>query len=163
MLKVLVAIDGSTHSKAAVDAARVLASSTTALRIFRVLPVPHATMQGGYAEVVWHYPGAPTSPMAPVALAETRSQAMDRLRTETAERLEIVGRELRQTGSRVTCGVAFGDPAEEILNEAAGQGSDLVVVASHGLSGLRELVLGSVAASLIRARRLPVLVAPAAQ
>ena len=38
--------------------------------------------------------------------------------------------------------------------------ADVVVVATHGHTGLRATMLGSVASELIRARKLPVLVAP---
>jgi nucleotide-binding universal stress UspA family protein len=52
------------------------------------------------------------------------------------------------------------DVAEAICAEADERGVDLVAVATHGRSGLRRLVLGSVAEAVLRQARVPVLVVP---
>jgi universal stress protein A len=55
-------------------------------------------------------------------------------------------------------------PAEtEILNAAADLGADLIVIPTHGRSGLKRLVLGSVAEQVIRKSPVPVLTLTAAQ
>lgn len=53
-----------------------------------------------------------------------------------------------------------GDPAEEILAAAKSWNADLIVVASHGRSGLARLVMGSVAERVVRDSTLPVLIVP---
>jgi nucleotide-binding universal stress UspA family protein len=50
---------------------------------------------------------------------------------------------------RVDCTVTEGDVATEILAQA--QPSDLIVIGTHGRSGLEHLVLGSVAEKILRA------------
>lgn len=50
-----------------------------------------------------------------------------------------------------------GEAADEILRTAEEEGADLIVVATHGLTGWRHLVFGSVAEKLIRAAHCPVL------
>jgi nucleotide-binding universal stress UspA family protein len=50
-----------------------------------------------------------------------------------------------------------GAPAEEIVRFAAERHYDLIVVGSHGRRGLRRLLLGSVAESVVRTARTPVL------
>ena len=53
--------------------------------------------------------------------------------------------------------VRFGDAADEILREADAYGADLVAVTTAGKSGLKRLVMGSVADQVFRRARLPVL------
>jgi nucleotide-binding universal stress UspA family protein len=52
--------------------------------------------------------------------------------------------------------VTGGDPAEEILAIAGSTGADLILMATHGRSGLRRWVLGSTADKVLRASNLPV-------
>jgi nucleotide-binding universal stress UspA family protein len=52
------------------------------------------------------------------------------------------------------------DAASESVAWASQHGVDLIAMASHGRSGLRRLVMGSVAESVLRRARLPVLVYP---
>jgi nucleotide-binding universal stress UspA family protein len=46
--------------------------------------------------------------------------------------------------------VRRGDPRQEIVDEAKGWSADLVVVGSHGRTGLQRLLLGSVAEHVVR-------------
>lgn len=58
--------------------------------------------------------------------------------------------------------VRTGVPAEAILEHVEDVGADLVVVGTHGRTGYRRLVLGSVAESVLRAAPVPVLTVPPA-
>lgn len=51
-----------------------------------------------------------------------------------------------------------GIPARTILEFADEAGSDLIVVGSRGLGGIREMVLGSVSHNVVQQARVPVLV-----
>lgn len=53
--------------------------------------------------------------------------------------------------------------AESIVRTAAEEGVDLIVVGSHGRSGIKRLMLGSVAAKVVAQSTLPVLVARQAE
>lgn len=53
-----------------------------------------------------------------------------------------------------------GDPAEEIVLYAAAHAIDLIVVGTHGRTGVSRVLLGSVAERVIRGSRRPVLVVP---
>lgn len=57
--------------------------------------------------------------------------------------------------------VREGDPGLEILRAAAETASDLIVVGSHGRSGLSRLLMGSVAEMVMRQAACPVLVVKA--
>jgi nucleotide-binding universal stress UspA family protein len=65
----------------------------------------------------------------------------------------------KNTGAerRVTPVVRTGDPAMEIATFAAEQNSDLIVMATHGWTGFKHLVLGSVAETVVRHATVPVL------
>ncbi|MFC1851533.1 universal stress protein [candidate division CSSED10-310 bacterium] len=51
-----------------------------------------------------------------------------------------------------------GDPAEAIVKLAEKKNADLIVIATHGYSGWRHVVFGSVAEKVIRLSTCPVLV-----
>lgn len=57
-------------------------------------------------------------------------------------------------------GTAAGDPAEEILRYAGAHAIDLIVVGTHGRTGLSRLLLGNVADRVLRGARCPVVVVP---
>ena len=46
--------------------------------------------------------------------------------------------------------VAHGNPAEEIVRIAAKEGVDSIIIATHGLTGWRHLIFGSVAEKVVR-------------
>ena len=57
----------------------------------------------------------------------------------------------------VECQIQDGDAAEEILKTAEQRHCDLIVLGTHGRSGLRRLLLGSVAEAVLRKAPCPVL------
>lgn len=56
--------------------------------------------------------------------------------------------------------ITGGDPAEEIVEYAEKHAVDMIAVSTHGRSGFRKLVLGSVAEGVVRRSKVPVLVLP---
>jgi nucleotide-binding universal stress UspA family protein len=64
---------------------------------------------------------------------------------------------LQASGFTVSVAVRFGDPVEEIVSFVEIEGVDLVAMATHGRTGLRRLVLGSVATGLLHRLQVPVL------
>ncbi len=53
-----------------------------------------------------------------------------------------------------------GDPATEIVALARRERAELIVIATHGLSGYRKMLLGSTTEKVLRQTTVPVLVAP---
>jgi universal stress protein A len=53
--------------------------------------------------------------------------------------------------------VVAGSPVEQILAQAANEQVDMVVLGMHGRAGLSRLLMGSVAESVVRSARCPVL------
>ncbi len=125
----LVALDGSSLAEEALGPACRLAAQTSA-QLLLVRAVPAATHTGG--------PSAPS-----VRLAETYLEALQ-------------GR-LVATGFPVRVQVLRTDAARAITFAARMQGADLIIMATHGHTGLRRTLLGSVAQAVLERTMLPVL------
>jgi nucleotide-binding universal stress UspA family protein len=91
---------------------------------------------------------------------EVASKLDESYQKEAIEYLRKVSDDLRKRGLKVETIVLSGKPAEEILNYAQGSGVDLIIMSSHGRSGVARWVLGSVADRVIRHSTVPVLVKP---
>ncbi len=61
---------------------------------------------------------------------------------------------------RITRFTPEGSPAEEIINIAREWEADLIVMGSHGRSGLSRLMMGSTTEYMIRHAEIPVMVTP---
>jgi nucleotide-binding universal stress UspA family protein len=84
-----------------------------------------------------------------------------RLRCESYLNRQAEG--LRQAGfSQVSVCLVLGGPRQGILSAAQDHQVDLILLRTHGRSGLQWLFLGSVAEGVIRRATCPVLVLPAA-
>ena len=59
--------------------------------------------------------------------------------------------------------VLVGDPSAEIIAVARREKADLVIMATHGLSGYRKMLLGSTTEKVLRQTTIPVLVVPASE
>ncbi|HEY0601696.1 MAG TPA: universal stress protein [Herpetosiphonaceae bacterium] len=86
------------------------------------------------------------------------------LHAELEAELLHSARGLVDAGFSVQPVVQFGEPAAEIVAYAARTPVDLIVMATHGRTGIRRLLLGSVAEQVLRTSPVPVLlVHPAVQ
>jgi nucleotide-binding universal stress UspA family protein len=70
--------------------------------------------------------------------------------------LDAMAVDERRSGRRVRTSLRIGDPADAILTLERELEADLIVMATHGRSGLGRLVLGSVAHRVVRAGRAPI-------
>ena len=77
--------------------------------------------------------------------------------------LEGVAARLRDEGRpRVMTSVWYSGAAEAIAEAARVRGVDMIAMSTHGRSGLRRVVLGSVAESVLRRTQTPILLVSAA-
>ncbi|GBD26688.1 TRAP-T-associated universal stress protein TeaD [bacterium HR30] len=95
-----------------------------------------------------YYPGELLSP-------DVLARAQEDARAALEER---VPREEPLAQVRYRCVIGQGTPVEEIIRIAQEEGVDLIVIATHGHTGLKHLLMGSVAERVIRHARCPVLV-----
>ncbi len=132
--KILLAVDGSEHSRKAVEAARDLARLSNGEVLVLHLQERDISKAGVY-DLETETEG--------VQLAESAKAA-----------LEEVGVDARS----VMRPIMYGNAAQEILAEAELFEPDLIVMGSRGLSDFTALLVGSVAHKVIHLARCPVLV-----
>jgi nucleotide-binding universal stress UspA family protein len=93
-------------------------------------------------------------------LPQTSSELEVAVRREATEQMESLLSRTRKAGLRAEGLLLKGRPEEVIPRAAKKQGVDLVVVGTHGRTGLPRLLLGSVASRIIAAAECPVLAVP---
>ena len=74
----------------------------------------------------------------------------DQRRREAQAMVDRAVRRLRDAGFEAQGHVLPGDPRRVILDESSAAPTDLIVLGSHGRTGLERLLLGSVAESVVR-------------
>ncbi len=79
---------------------------------------------------------------------------------ETKEMLDQAQSAAAGAGVDASTTVVHGEVIEAILNLAKERGADLIVMGSHGRSGIERALLGSKAEGMMRRSRIPVLIAP---
>jgi nucleotide-binding universal stress UspA family protein len=131
---VLVPYDFSDDARSAIDTALQLVASPGDVRVV------HAMQD-----------------LSPLEMGEMWGTVDDQVRREHALRA------MREkiSGSRyenVMLDVVFGDPGHAITNYASDAGADLIVLPSHGRTGIGRLLIGSVAERIVRYAHCPVLV-----
>jgi len=93
---------------------------------------------------------------ATTCLGVDPTDAQVRVVHEAEEYLETVAARLREDGVfKVKTSVWYGAPAWAILEAARMTNPDLIMMGTHGRSGIGRLIVGSVAESVLRATRTP--------
>ncbi len=104
-------------------------------------------------------------------VVEPRSMAVDitlnyvpleeDLEKAAAEDLKVILQEFIHAGLKAECAVEFGNPSDVILDKAAELDVNLLIMGSHGKTGLSRLIMGSVAETVVRKANCPVLIVKA--
>jgi nucleotide-binding universal stress UspA family protein len=136
--KILVALDGSIHSERALDQAISMAKvcNSSLFAIFVQETYPKSLTPGPQAE--------------------------GELQKEAKEFLEKVKE--KAAGQSVSCETIVhvgGQPHQFIVQEAKEKDIDMIVMGTHGRTGLKKLIMGSVAQKVIGYAPCSVLVVPA--
>src|SRR5205809_6433689 len=71
--------------------------------------------------------------------------------------LQDLAERLAKDGVTATPFIRVGNPVDEILRFVDEQSVDLIAMGTHGRTGLKHLLLGSVAERIVRASKVPVL------
>jgi nucleotide-binding universal stress UspA family protein len=128
---ILVPLDFSEHAAAVLDwAAHLAQEHGSRVVLFHAyhLPVEFQQLEGAY--------------LPPDFWANVKAEA--------EQSLEHYAAELRAKKVEVEAVVAEGYAATAIIDEVEKQGADLVVLGTHGLSGLKHLLLGSIAERVVQ-------------
>jgi universal stress protein A len=100
---------------------------------------------------VYDYGGPIYEPMMPVMKPVIDQESKDQLRGKL---LEKVPKEIQ---GRVETVISFGVPFVEIIKAARDYDIDLIVMGTHGRSGVSHMLIGSVAEKVVRKAPCPVL------
>lgn len=131
---VIVPFDFSEHSEVALKRALTLVADPEQVHVLHVLPFLVPTEPG----VVW----------ATIDDAHRIQHALETLR-ESIDKLQVGNVELE---------VRLGDPGQIACERAEELGAELIVLGSHGRTGLTRMLLGSVAERVVRLAHCQVLV-----
>ena len=144
---IVVGEDYSQNSTDALKAASAFASTLADL----ALHIVHVTKAGSsFANGLNHSSSASPNHQTPDDLQTDRA-ALKAVTLSTAA-------SVAEHGAHVFGHLRFGNPAREIVQLASDLSADLIVVGTHGRTGLRKLLLGSVAQNILTNASCPVLV-----
>lgn len=139
----VVAVDFSADSEAAFEAGMRLAKDLrSGVRLVHVVEIPFTSATFPYSEAI----------LSPEMLARDEEHA-------AAEVAQLASR-ARALDVGAIPSIEVGHPPSCILAAARSAGASLIVVGTHGRSGLRKFLLGSVAQGLVQMADRPVLVVP---
>jgi nucleotide-binding universal stress UspA family protein len=128
----LIPLDGSELAERALEPASALTDAVGGeLLLLSVLVPEFVVAKSGTLSIYWF------------------AQAMTRSRQKISVHLETVQRHLAHSGHRARRIVLEGDPASTIVDTAAEEGVDLIVMSTHGRTGLRRWVYGSVTEKIL--------------
>jgi len=139
--KILCPTDFSEASRHAVDVAADLAA------------IGHAELR--LAHVMEVEPALPNDPNFVMKVPEYELM----LHADAQRELDALAAGLDEVNVGTVIG--HGDPGNEIVRIAQEEAADLIVMSTHGRTGLKHLVLGSVAEKVMRNAHRPVLTIPA--
>jgi nucleotide-binding universal stress UspA family protein len=135
IVKVLIAVDDSPWSQAAMDYVKKALwprdTEMVVLSVARPAMVAYSLVD---------------APGAGATFSQELYEEQLKYHEEVAARHE---RQIHDLGFRTRAAVMAGDPREAILTTAAQENADLIVVGSHGRSGVTKLVMGSVASHVV--------------
>ncbi|MCX6576210.1 MAG: universal stress protein [Candidatus Aminicenantes bacterium] len=136
--KILCSTDFSEPSYKGLEYAKDLAALFKAeLAVAYVLPV---------------LPHQPTDPNISFSIPEYERI----LHKDSEEKLQSIIKQHFPDGSKVRAIIGHGNAAKEIVRIAEEEKSDLIVIATHGVSGWHHFIVGSVAEKVIRTAPCPV-------
>lgn len=129
--RILVLLDEAVPANSMVEAVGALARNAGAtIRLLHVAPVPEGLFDERGRVLVYAH------------------QETARLEAEGLDYLHAASIGLE--GVALECAVRYGDPVEEILNEAEAWNADLIAMTTRGRSCIGRALLGSVAAEVFR-------------
>lgn len=88
--------------------------------------------------------------------AQTWNELETSARNAAQKKLDALVRTARNAGVRVTGLLVEGIPAEQIVRTARAKRADILVLGTHGRTGLTKLFVGSVAARVVATATCPV-------
>ena len=151
--KIMVPLDGSKLAECVLPHVEELATCCGTEQVILVSVTERIT---GY-RVIEDYTEPLGERLVPGSGERLVPEAVGKKEKQAQRYLGKIAKTLEAKGIKVLTEVLLGKPAEEITLYAANQGCDLIIMASHGRSGLSRWAHGSVADKVFRASGVPIL------
>lgn len=142
---VMVALDGSAFAERALPLACAIARQAG---------------DRGEVELLHVHDMGVSSPNAPAVEPRWENERAGEMRVEVEG---VAARLAAETGLRVTAVMLRGRVADSITRHAIEHRADLIVITTHGRTGLKRALIGSVAEQIVRTAKTPVLVVPSSE
>lgn len=158
--RILVILDGSKLSEAILpEVSKLAAGSDVTVHLVTVAEPPSGGVVAETRPLVVAGVAAPGGVVSvpPSRTLENRGQAIEHAKEELQSYVQSKAAGLRKRGVDVQTQVLLGDPAAEILAYAKAKQIHLIMMATHGRTGLSRVVFGSVAARIVSSAGRPVL------
>ena len=85
---------------------------------------------------------------------------MDKIRSEADQSMTSRLQRVQEAGVTAEAVTVIGAPSQTIVDTARDRRADLIVMGTHGRTGLRHMLIGSVAERVVRLAPCPVMVVP---
>lgn len=108
--------------------------------------------------LISYYPDPLAFPMPPIGSVISPSEIQENLSLAAQKQLDDLAAQEVPPGVPVRCIVSCGDPVTEIQHIVSQEKGDLLVLGTHGRTGLHRLLCGSVVEEEIRRALCPVMV-----
>jgi nucleotide-binding universal stress UspA family protein len=161
--KILVPLDGSELAETVLPYVEEICQRCEPVEVilFQVVPPPPGRSGAVYRALDEDFPTVrlPETP-ADVATARHpiyRDQELASARAEVEVALARAIQRLCDGGINIRVDVAFGRPADEIVDFAEREGVDLIAMSTHGRSGLTRWIFGSVTDKVLHGTHVPIL------
>jgi nucleotide-binding universal stress UspA family protein len=122
--------------------------------------VGYAKLLGATVDLVHVYPMPASGVMSPVPGVVPMPPPPPDILDEIERRLDALGDKVRAAGVDPLTTSLEGKAADEIAAYARRVAAELIVMGTHGRTGIRKALLGSVAEQVLQKARCPVLVVP---
>jgi nucleotide-binding universal stress UspA family protein len=138
--RILIATDGSDKSRKAaeegVELAKALGAEIIALNVVNEVVIASAVRQ----------------------LGSDKKEVEDKLMAAGKKAVDAIQKMAADQGVKVDAIVRTGAPANVVIDMAAANNADLIIMGSHGESGASKLLIGSVVQKVLYWATIPVLV-----
>ena len=164
---IIVPLDGSEFSERALPVSLELATAFKALLVLVCVAgsesaIPLQLTEEDQKEISEQYADMGEEDMVLSTGPRKVERAQEQIRAvdEAEEYLASVAAKLSDTGVQIEVAAPYGPAVEGILSEIDLRSADLVVMCTHGRSGLNRLISGSVASAVLAHSPVPVLMVP---
>jgi nucleotide-binding universal stress UspA family protein len=140
-MKILIGLDASNHSERVLDfVTRMRWPAGSRVIVLSVLQPVASTVAGAYEPTV------------------IPQENLEGLRQQLEELVARAEGKMREVGFSTEGRVLAGDPRQSLIDVAQSERADLIVVGSHGRSGIAKMMLGSVSSHIVTHAHCSVLV-----